>query len=244
MEQERCTKVMPFLYSGTSITILIKFTRTMGTSFTDWSLVFHETSFIFNTLLSYPCERRCTPLTLNSYAESSKLFTHAMFQLVTCKMASLETSFRGPKQWKLSVLNQEFQEAMSTPFYFLFHRTIQIHFKFLMSAHIALNQSWQLSSTIPLTRFPHCPTRHYTSLDIQLSAPSICSPYSHNLVHPNLLFSSLRDALQGRHFPADNKLKCNLHDQHFCQDFCATGIQCQKQRRKSYVNNEGDFVDK
>jgi len=157
MVQELCTKVMPFLFSGTTI---IKFTCTVGTSFTDWHFVFHETSFIINTLLSYPCDRRCTQLTLNSYAEVSKLFTHAMFQLVTCKTASLESSFRGPKQWKLSALNQEFQEAMRTWFIFPFAEPFKFILTSLMSAHIALNWSQHLSSTIPLTTFPHCPTRH------------------------------------------------------------------------------------
>ena len=38
----------------------------MVTSFTNLSSFFHETYFIINTLLSYPCERRCTPLTQNS----------------------------------------------------------------------------------------------------------------------------------------------------------------------------------
>ena len=71
--QQRCKKVMSFLFSGTTITIKIKFTCTVGTSFTDWRLVIYETSFIINTLLPYSCERRCTQLTLNSYAV---LFVH------------------------------------------------------------------------------------------------------------------------------------------------------------------------
>jgi len=99
--QEHCTKVWLFLFSGTTITIIIKFTLAKGTSFTDWHLVFHETSFIINTLLSYPCDRRCTPLTLNSYAEASKLFTHAMFQLVTCKTACLDSLHQGVKTMEM-----------------------------------------------------------------------------------------------------------------------------------------------
>jgi len=68
--------------------------------------------------------------------------------------------------------------------------------------------------------------------------------YSPSLANPNFLFSSLKNAPQGCDFAVHNKLKWSLHEQHFCQDFCATGIQCQKQRGKSYIDNEGDFVDK
>jgi hypothetical protein len=127
MVQERCTKVMPFLFSGTTITIIIKFTRTIGTSNINFSLLFHETSSIINTLLSHPCDRRCTPLTQNSTLKCRSSSHVLWFSLSPATRHSRTASFRGPKQWKWSVLNQE---AMRTSFIFLFGQTLQIHFSF------------------------------------------------------------------------------------------------------------------
>ena len=247
MVQEDCTKVMLFLFSGTTITI-IKFTCIMGMSFTKLSLLFHDTSYMINTLLSHPCNRRCTPLTQNSMLKHQSYSHMPCFSLSPAKRHPWTASFRGPKQWKWSVLNQESQEALRTWFIFLFGWTLQIHFNFfnvctycyqLIVATLFKNSTNKNPS---LSHMTLANTWHTAVCTIHFFLPY--SPYSSNLAHPTFLFSSLKDALQGRHFAVDNKRKCSLHDEHFCQEFCATNIQCQKQRSKSYFNNDGDFVDK
>ena len=137
MVHERCTKVKSFLFSGTNITTIIKFTHIMGTSFTNLSLFFHESSFIIN-ILSNPCERRCAPLNTKFYAEVSNIFTYAMFQLVTCKMASSHSIRQGAKTMETEVLNRKSQQAMRTS-----SSCLAKHFKFILTslrtAHTALN---------------------------------------------------------------------------------------------------------
>jgi len=129
MVQDRCTKVKSFLFSGTKITIIIKFTHIMGTSFTNLSLFFHESSFIIN-ILSNPCERRCTPLTQNSMLKRQSSSHMPCFNLSPAKWHPQIATSSGPKQWKRRVLNRKSQEAMRTWIIFLFGRTIQIHFNF------------------------------------------------------------------------------------------------------------------
>jgi hypothetical protein len=41
------------------------------------------------------------------YAEASKLFIHAMFQLVTCKMASLDSILQGAKTMEMEGAKSE-----------------------------------------------------------------------------------------------------------------------------------------
>jgi hypothetical protein len=223
--QDRSTKVIPFLFSGTTIKLIIKFTCIMGISFTNLSLFFQETSFAINTLLSHPCERRCSPLTQNSTLKSWRSSHMPCFSLSPAKRHPQTASFRRPKQWKWSVLNQESQEAMGTWFIFLFGRTLQMHFNFfkvctycseLIMAPLFKNSTNKIPS---LSHKTLAITWHTAVCIFHFFLP--CSPYSHNLAHPNFVFSSLKDALQGCHFVVD-KMKCSLHDKHFCHEFCAT----------------------
>jgi len=106
----------------------------MGTSSTDWSLFFHQTSFIINTLLSHPCERSCAPLTQNSMLKRRSSSHMPWFSLSPAK----QRPSGGAKQWNESVLNQESQKqgrrdsssCLAVPFEFILT---------LISAHIALN---------------------------------------------------------------------------------------------------------
>jgi hypothetical protein len=70
----------------------------MGASFTNFRLFFHNVFLIINTLFPtlhvkmYAC---CVKL----YAETSEIFTHAVFQLVIAhKTASSECVFQGAKE--------------------------------------------------------------------------------------------------------------------------------------------------
>jgi len=59
----------------------MKFTYTMGTSFTKLSLFFHKLLFIMNTFFSLLSEMLYTGhVTL--FAEASELFVHTMFELI------------------------------------------------------------------------------------------------------------------------------------------------------------------
>ena len=220
----------------------------MGTSFTNFSLFFHENSVIINTLLSHPCERRCTPLSQNSMLKRQSSSHMPCFSLSPAKWHPWTASFRGPIQWKRRRLNWESLEAMGTWFIFLFGQTLQIHFNFfnvcIYCSELTVAPLFKNSTNKNPSLSPQDTSHHlrYGSLHLPFFLP--CSPYSPNLAHPTFLFGSLKGALQGRHFAVDNKLKCSLHDEHFCQEFCATTMQCQKQRWKCYVDNEGDFVDK
>jgi hypothetical protein len=86
---------MRIVFSETVITVVMKFTYIMGTSFTKLRLFFHKVLFIINTLFQPLCEVLYTSH-IKLFAEASKLFTHAVFQLIVIhKMASLEYMLRG-----------------------------------------------------------------------------------------------------------------------------------------------------
>lgn len=59
----------------------MKFTYTIGTSFTKLSLFFHKLLFIMNTLFPLLPEMLYTGH-INVFAETSELFMHTMFELI------------------------------------------------------------------------------------------------------------------------------------------------------------------
>jgi hypothetical protein len=72
------TKVMPIFFSETIITIIMKLTYIMGTSFTNLRLFFHKVSFIINALLP-PLHEMLYTGRVKLFAEASERFTHAVF---------------------------------------------------------------------------------------------------------------------------------------------------------------------
>jgi hypothetical protein len=154
----------------------------MGISFTNLSLFFHETSFTINTLLSHPCERRCSPLTQNSMLKSWSSSHMPCFSVSPAKRHPRTACFGGPKQWKWSVLNQESQEAMRTWFIVLFGRTIQIHFNLfnvctycslLIVAHLFKNSTTKIHSLSQKTLASAWHTEFCTSHFFSLILPTV-----------------------------------------------------------------------
>jgi hypothetical protein len=90
----------------------MKFAYNMGTSFTKLRLFFHNVSFIIDTLFP-PLHEMLYGGHVNPLAKASELFTHAVFQLVVCKMASLESILQwAKKDGSQRVLNWDCREDM------------------------------------------------------------------------------------------------------------------------------------
>jgi hypothetical protein len=84
------TKGISHVFLRNHNTIVMKFTKTMGTYFTKLRLLFHKVSFITNTPFPPLCEMPGGSH-VQFFAEVSELFTHAVFQLdIIHKIASLE----------------------------------------------------------------------------------------------------------------------------------------------------------
>jgi hypothetical protein len=70
---------MPVIFSQKlQFTIMIAFTYTLGTSFTELRLFFHKFSNINNTVILTFCETLYAD-SIKLFAEASEIFTHVVF---------------------------------------------------------------------------------------------------------------------------------------------------------------------
>ena len=112
----------------------------MGASFTKFRLFFHNIFFIINTLfptLHVKTHARCVKV----YAETSEMFTHAVFQLVVArKTASSECVLQGAKEMEEGGCQIGTEVRMRTWLNFFLVENLEVIFLvYLVSAHIALN---------------------------------------------------------------------------------------------------------
>jgi hypothetical protein len=75
----------------------MQFTYMKGTSFANLKLLLHKVYFIINTLLFPSLHKKLYARTVKSFADTSEIFTHAVFQLVVVvgKTASSECILQG-----------------------------------------------------------------------------------------------------------------------------------------------------
>ena len=99
------TTIIPLIsFSGSIITIIIKFTYTKGTPFTTLRLFLNKVSFAINILFP-PIRETLYVGRVDPSAEASGLFTHAVLQLVVVvvvrKTASSECLHQGTKNMEV-----------------------------------------------------------------------------------------------------------------------------------------------
>jgi hypothetical protein len=84
----------------------MKFTYIMGTFFTKFKLLFHQVSFIINTLFP-PLHQMLYASHIKIFADTSELFIHTVFQLIRCVQNSIlgMNLLEGQKDGSYRVLN-------------------------------------------------------------------------------------------------------------------------------------------
>jgi len=158
-----------------------------GTAFTKMRLFFHSLFHYEHIFFFQLCVRYCRPDAYSSslkHLSSSGILNFSSSSSSSAKQHPQGASFSGPKRWKMETTNSDCREdkvEQSTPplqlpplcglplscsreTWFIFCLAAPCKFVVLtclMPAHITLNLLQHLSPRIPVTRFLHCPTRHW-----------------------------------------------------------------------------------
>jgi len=110
-----------YFFSGSIISVAMKFTYSMGTSLAKLRLFFHKISFIINTLFPLLCEMLyASPMKF--FAEASELFTLAVFQLVIIhkKKHYWSASISEPRRWKSEVVKSTIRKYFILTYFIMF----------------------------------------------------------------------------------------------------------------------------
>ena len=133
-------KVTPSIFFSESINNYKKCTQCNGCILHKVQIIFSQRlPYYQHTFSNFACTYTCRLRKV--YAETSEIFTHAVFQLfVARKRCPRSASFRGPKRWKKEDTKSGLKGGWRLdPTSFLVQNVELVFLVFLVSTHIAVN---------------------------------------------------------------------------------------------------------